>query len=137
MTLTFIKWDSKLELGIKQIDQHHHRLVELLDNTYDAIMLNKSQTELDVIIKELSEYAMYHFATEKYLMTEYGFPSINSHLLEHEKFSNHIRDFQERCSRAEFLVAIDVLSFLWNWLVNHIMKVDRAYADYLIARGVT
>ncbi len=137
MTVESIEWDSSLVLGIKQIDEHHQHLVSLLGKSYNTIMLNDPQAELEVIVKELSEYTAYHFATEERLMTEHDFPRTLSHLLEHAEFSRNIKEFQDMCNKGDSSVAVEILVFLRGWLVNHILKVDREYGTFLISKGVT
>ena len=135
--MSFVEWESKLDLGIKKIDEHHRQLVKILNDTYNAIILDSKQAELKAIIEKLADYTTYHFTTEERLMTEHNFSGMNDHLLEHEEFSRNILDFQDMCSRGESVIAIDLLVFLRSWLVNHILKVDREYVTFLIKKGVT
>ena len=135
--MSFVEWESKLDLGIKKIDEHHRQLVKILNDTYNAIILDSKQAELEAIIEKLADYTTYHFTTEERLMTEYNFSGMNCHLLEHEEFSRNILDLQDMCSRGESVIAIDLLVFLRGWLVNHILKVDRVYVTFLINKGVT
>ncbi len=132
-----IEWDDSLILGIRQIDEQHQHLVGLFGKSYHAIILDGPQSEFDHIVKELSDYATYHLSTEERLMTEYSYPQMNSHLLEHAEFSRNIREFRDKCERGDSSVAIDVLVFLRGWLVNHILKTDRLYAEFLISKGVS
>jgi hemerythrin len=135
--MSFVEWENKLNLGIKKIDEHHRQLVKILNDTYNAIILDCKQPELEAIIEKLADYTTYHFTTEERLMTEHNFGGMHNHLLEHEKFSRNILDFQDMCSRGESVIAIDLLVFLRGWLVNHILKVDREYVTFLINKGVT
>jgi hemerythrin len=136
MTVGSIEWDNSLVLGIKQIDEQHQQLVRLLGKSYNAIILDGPQTEFDLIVKELSDYSAYHLSTEERLMTEYGFPHMNSHLLEHAELSRNVKEFRDKCDSEDSSVAIDVLVFLRGWLINHILKTDRLYAEFLIGKGV-
>jgi len=132
-----IEWDNSLILGIKQIDEHHRHLVGLLSKSYNAILLDNPQAELEAIVEELSKYTAYHFSVEESLMTEHAFPHMNSHLIEHAEFSRNVKEFRDMCNRGDSSVATEVLVFLRGWLVNHILKVDREYAAFLIDKGVT
>ena len=135
--MSFVEWESNLDLGIKKIDEHHQHLVDILNNTYNAIILDSQQAELEAIIGKLADYTTYHFTAEERLMTYHSFSGINKHLLEHEEFSRNVLDFQDMCSRGESIIAMDVLVFLRGWLINHILEVDREYATFLIKKGVT
>ena len=135
--MSFVVWESKLNLGIRKIDEDHQSLVDILNKTYNAIILDSQPAELEAIIEKLADYTTYHFTAEERLMTEHSFSGRNHHFLEHEAFSRNVLDFQDKCSRGESEIAMDVLVFLRGWLVNHILKVDREYAAFLINKGVT
>jgi hemerythrin len=137
VTVESIEWDDSLILGIKQIDEHHRNLVGLLSKSYSALLLDNPQAELEGIVGELVEYTAYHFSFEERLMAEYDFPYMNSHRLEHAEFSCNVRDFQDMLKRGDAALVTEVLVFLRGWLVNHILKVDRVYATFLIDKGVT
>jgi hemerythrin len=136
MTEDALEWDDGFVLGVKQIDEQHKQLVRLLAKSYNAIILDGPQTEFDLIIKELFDYSTDHLSTEEMLMTEYNFPGMESHLLEHAEFSRNIEEFRDMCDRGDSSVAIDVLVFLRGWLINHILKTDRQYVEFLISKGV-
>jgi hemerythrin len=137
VTVASIEWDDSLILGIKQIDEHHRHLVGLLSKSYSTILLDDPQAELEAIVEELSEYTAYHFSFEERLMAEYDFPHIIPHRLEHAEFSRNVMEFKDMLTRGEASLATEVLVFLRGWLVNHILKVDRVYATFLIDKGVT
>jgi len=37
---------------------------------------------------------------------------------------------------GDFMISIELLSFLKGWLTDHILKTDMAYSQFLIDRGV-
>ena len=45
-------------------------------------------------------------------------------------------DFQGRFQRNEVAMTIDVMEFVKDWLVKHIMGADKRYDPHLNARGV-
>ena len=126
-----VEWNSELILGVKMMDEHHEQLINILNRCYRALMLHDHQHELEIIMNELRDYTHYHFDTEKQLMAELGYPESASHLAVHEKFTDMIARFQGRAQSGESLVAMDVLQFLQKWLVAHIKKTDRAFADFI------
>jgi hemerythrin len=38
---------------------------------------------------------------------------------------------------GDFMIGVEVLAFLKDWLTNHIMKSDMAYSDFLVSKGVS
>jgi hemerythrin len=134
--MILIEWDSSLILGVKQIDEHHEHLVSILNECYRTLMRHNQEQELQVVIDELRDYTHYHFETERKLMDDLGYAAANSHLAAHEKFTSSILEFQDRLQSGESLVAMDVLMFLKEWLVDHIQKTDRVFTTFLKQKGV-
>ncbi|MGC8720293.1 MAG: hemerythrin domain-containing protein, partial [Thermodesulforhabdaceae bacterium] len=62
--MPLIRWDESLSVGIAEIDDQHKRLVNMINELYDAMLQKKGKAVLSQIIKEMAEYAAVHFATE-------------------------------------------------------------------------
>uniref|UniRef100_C6E8I3 Hemerythrin-like metal-binding protein n=1 Tax=Geobacter sp. (strain M21) TaxID=443144 RepID=C6E8I3_GEOSM len=129
-----IEWDGTLELGVKEIDEHHRKLIEILNQCYQALMLNDHTRQLKSVVQELHDYTQYHFGTEERIMSELGYPAAAAHLEAHRQFVASIAEFDQRASAGESFVAIEVLTFLKEWLVAHILSTDRALADCIKPR---
>ena len=54
-----IEWNSSYELGIQAIDNHHGKLIELLNKSYDILLLSTDKTEMQSILYELAEYELH------------------------------------------------------------------------------
>lgn len=132
--MLLVEWDDTLLLGVKQIDAHHEKLVSILNQCYRALMLNDHQHELEAIVTELRNYTMYHFQTEENIMSEVGYLEAPSHAQMHQKFIASIYDFQARLQYGESFIAVELLTFLKDWLVEHIQRTDRALADFILAK---
>ncbi|MBU5638569.1 bacteriohemerythrin [Geomonas sp. Red69] len=132
--MTLVEWDDSLILGVGQIDEHHHRLVDILNRCYRALMLHDHSHELEEVVAELLDYTQYHFRTEEQLMAELDYAAAPSHAAAHRKFINSIHNFKDRSDAGESFVAIDVLVFLKDWLVGHIQNTDRAFTNFINER---
>jgi hemerythrin len=135
--MILVEWDGSLILEVQQIDEHHEHLVSILNDCYSALMRHNHQQELLTIINELRDYTHYHFETERNLMEELAYPGKDHHLAAHETFTGSIAQFRERLQNGESLLAMELLNFLKEWLVDHIQKTDRALAGFLQKHGVS
>lgn len=129
--MTLVEWDNTLVLGIQQIDEHHQKLIEILNRCYQAVMLHDHRHELEEVVAELLDYTEYHFRTEELLMEELEYAAAPSHAAAHRRFVHSIHNFKDRFDAGESFVAIDVLVFLKDWLVGHIENTDRALANFI------
>lgn len=120
---------AEFETGIPMIDEEHKTLFDIIGKIYKAIEVELVHDKFDLILDildELKEYTRVHFADEEKYMQEIGYEGLAQQVILHEKFIetlndvnlDHVDDNQE-----EYLY--EVLSFLQNWLVSHILKVDK------------
>lgn len=136
----FIQWDDKFSIGIVVIDEHHQRLVELLNTLYfgvfrcDAI---EQESELTGnILAELESYAAYHFNAEEEILRQYQYPGYGAHKHEHEYFLKQLRNLITKHKAGELGLSFATFIFMREWLLNHILKTDRGYGVFLRERGV-
>ncbi|KAB0664079.1 bacteriohemerythrin [Oryzomonas japonica] len=125
-------WETSFNLESGVMNEHHQQLVSLINAAYDAIQLNDSHGMVR-IVGELLDYATYHFRTEADLMRQCGYPSQASHLEQHGHFFRHISDLQSRLHAREPLHNLEIVVFLKEWLMQHILVTDRELAGYLAA----
>lgn len=122
-----IRWSSELELGIPVIDSQHHRIVDYI-NQVAQVQSSKKHEGLFLVLDELVDYTLYHFAFEENLMDESGYPFINAHKKVHRLFAQRIARFQQRANTGED-IAEELLHVLKVWLVSHIKSDDKDYAE--------
>lgn len=86
------------------------------------------------IARELMNYTATHFENEIRLLRQYNYPGVGGHEQEHNKL---LREAKEQLDKIETgsINALVLMSFLENWITNHVLKHDMAYRDHLIAQG--
>ena len=120
---------DKFKTGIAMIDEEHKTLFDIIGKIYKAIEADLVHDKFDLILDildELKEYTSVHFTDEENYMKEISYDGLAQQVILHEKFIetlnevnlDHVDDNQE-----EYLY--EVLNFLQNWLINHILKVDK------------
>jgi len=128
--MPFIEWLTSFELGIPEFDEHHKRLVQLLDMTYDGITCGADQEELGAVLDELIDYATHHFAAEELWMTTHHYPLLTEHHKEHEIFRAKILEIQNDFHKGRNDLGIEVLQFLNSWVTDHILTIDAEYGRF-------
>jgi hemerythrin-like metal-binding protein len=130
-TVPILKWEKRYELGVKFIDQDHKRLVDLLNEIHENIINCASKEALGAVIVELLDYTTYHFAAEEKSMVYYGYGNLPAHQEEHLKFCRMVATFLEDSREGKEDPSLDILSFLGNWLFDHILQTDSEYCRFL------
>ena len=111
------------------IDEEHKVLFDIIGKIYTAIEAELVHDKFDLILDildELKEYTSVHFADEENYMKEIGYEGLAQQQILHEKFVetlNEVNLDEVDDNQVEYLY--EVLNFLQNWLVNHILKVDK------------
>lgn len=125
--MAFLKWTSDLDTGIDVIDNQHRRIVEYINELHDAIEL-QSRENIAVVLEELVDYTLSHFAFEEDLQEQAGYPFAHAHKKVHELFKRKVADFQQRFELGED-ISRQLLTLLRTWLVNHIKRDDADYVE--------
>ena len=115
--------------GIEQIDEEHKRLFEIADETYNLSrkeFLVDKYDQVIQILKELKEYATMHFEHEEAYMESIGYKKMFTQKVQHNAFreklnSWNLYDIDENSEET----VDEILSFLTNWLVSHILEHDK------------
>ena len=120
---------EKFKTGITIVDEEHHMLFDIIGKIYDAIEVELVHDKFDLILDildELKEYTRVHFTDEENYMKEIGFEGLEQQKVLHEKFIETLENVNLDAvddNQLEYLY--EVLNFLQNWLVGHILKVDK------------
>jgi len=125
-----MEWLDVYELGVEEFDEHHKRLVHLLNLTYDGVITGAGHEELEAVLDELIDYATYHFAAEEHWMKVHEYPGLPEHSEEHERFCKRVVEVQVDFHKGKNNLGIEVMQFLNTWLINHILKTDVEYARF-------
>lgn len=131
-----VTWSDKLSVGINSIDEQHKQLVSMINSLNKAMREKQSQSAMLSIVQGLGKYVVTHFGYEEKLFAKHGYPDMEEHKEVHRNFVAKVKEFENALSSGKATVSIDVLQFLKDWLVEHIMGTDKQYTDFLVQRGV-
>lgn len=134
--MSFMPWTGALEMGIASIDTQHRWLVDATNRLHGEITsATPDRALLGEILEGLVDYTMNHFVVEEELFQRFGYPATVDHKAEHDAFTASAMNLLTQFESGES-VGPPVLEFLKEWLLHHILKVDRAYVSFLKAAGV-
>lgn len=125
--MPYMQWNEKLLTGIRQFDEHHHYLVDLLNKTYDDFIGGAPDEFVEAVLRDLIEYAGYHFAAEENWMREISYPKLAAHKSEHDSFLQSVQALQSGLSSGREHIFLEVLMFLKRWIRDHLIDSDAGY----------
>ena len=128
----WIKWEDRFKTGYKRIDNQHKELVNILNDLYETgvkgdIGDDDIQKSFNEIIKRTIDYATYHFSYEEKIMNAINYSGAKDHISKHRAFSVKIADEVNRYEKGDDLVVKDLITFLKEWLLNHIVLEDKKF----------
>ena len=125
-------WDKKYETGIDVIDFQHRILLERTNDLIDLVNKNEAQDNMFPILIFLEDYTLYHFDTEEQFFDSFDYKDKEKHLEEHREFIKKIIEFKEQYAKGTVKIDKDLLDYLLNWLISHILGTDMSFAKDLI-----
>ena len=114
---------------IPLVDKEHETLFDLVRQTYelvhDEFRVDKFDDIIE-IIEELRDYTIKHFADEEQYMKSINYDGLPEQVAAHTAFVEKLNaiDFDE-IDRDQEDALDKLIKFLLNWLVQHILKVDK------------
>jgi hemerythrin len=128
-------WDNTCKTGIAEIDQDHEGLVNLINDLYEAMQDGSGGALLLPIFSALKHYTKTHFIKEESYMLKCNAPDQQKHIQEHRLMTAKLADLERRHRSGEAAISVQALTFLRDWLKNHICIVDQAMASQLRDKG--
>jgi len=133
--VSYVDWNDGMSVGVQVIDQQHRQLLTLINELHDAMTQGRGSTVLRQIVDGLIEYTRVHFTTEEGYFEICDYPDCAAHKQQHRYFVAKVTDFKQGFDEGRLMLTLDVMSFLGDWLVEHIQGSDASYAPFLHAEG--
>ena len=123
-------WTDAMATGIAMVDEQHQRLLEIFNRLALAHAEDAAHGTMLASLDELVDYTRYHFREEERLICHSQLDSRHRamHLQAHESFCGFLRQARAFTAEQATEVTVELLAFLAQWLLHHIMEVDRQMA---------
>ena len=132
--MSLMAWEDSYSVKVPLIDEQHKKLFALINQLYDAMSKGKANDVVARVIGELVSYTKTHFGAEEKLLQSKNYPDLKAHQAQHRKFVEKVEQFQKEFAQGKITVSNEVMHFLRDWLVNHILKTDKQYSSFLAAK---
>ena len=129
-------WSDECSVNIKEMDEQHKKLVEIINNHSAAVKSKKLREGVKKTLKELLDYIEVHFNREEELLMQHDCPEYKAQKEEHSFITQEVYDLYMKHMKGEENAAFMVASLMKHWLFNHICKEDKKYGKYLNSKGV-
>ena len=103
--MSLLEFNDQYKVNFEEIDNQHKMIFGMINSLHDAMKQGKAKDIMAELIKNLADYAVYHFQAEERYMKEYSYPLYMFHQKEHQSFVKKVKDFQQKHERqSHFLL---------------------------------
>lgn len=134
--MALITWTPDLSVNIAEIDSQHQKLIDMINNLYDAMRSGKGKDIIGDIVSVLVDYTKTHFGYEEKVFDQFNYPETTTHKLAHKGFVDKVVGFQNDIKAGNVSLSIDVMNFLKDWLTTHIKGTDKKYTQFFHDHGI-
>ena len=128
-----IPWHDSYKVGIDTIDAQHQHLFEIADTLYAAITSDTPPTKgaVKTLLDQCADYVKLHFSHEEDLMAATTYPASAGHKSAHITFTTAVMNVVKDFMAGKEIDLEELYAFIADWLVEHIIRVDRSLGTYL------
>lgn len=132
--MEFVVWRDEYRTGHDELDRHHRRMFDMINRLYHAAANDATQAELDEMLNEMTEYARIHFKAEEEALNAVKYPLLRDQRRAHEVYVREVDKLRRSPFVPSHALSQDMLRFMKNWWLSHILKMDKEYVPFLAAR---
>lgn len=129
--------ETRFWTGIERLDSQHRQLVQKLGDLERAVGSRCSNEVICPFLAEFADLAIRHFEDEELVLEAVGYPRLKAHRSEHRRLLLDLDEFARQLAREGRLPFPEILRFLTDWVMRHMVEWDRDYLAYLDAPVAT
>lgn len=126
----YFTWLDEYRIGNDTIDKQHQYLFDLANRIVDPTN-DQQKTHHNVLA--LNHYVTEHFKNEEALMKQCDYSGYEEQVKAHDLLTKRLAEFSYGIIRDE-VAADEVMKFMRNWLLDHILGKDVLLGDFLSRR---
>ena len=132
-----VEWTENLATGISVIDDQHKELFTRINGLLEACNSGKGKDAVAGVLSFLESYVIEHFAAEEKIQRDYIYPGYKDHKAIHDAFMTDVANLKQQFAEKgpSLTMVLTTKETVVDWLIHHIMKVDRQLGDYLKQSG--
>lgn len=129
--MTLLSWTNEYAIGDDLIDGEHQELFRLVNAFHDLWVERHDRRTIAPLLNQLIAYAEMHFQHEEAVMRNAGFPKLAEHQQTHVAMVESIFALRLAFEQASTHLEMDTLKFVKSWLLDHIIRSDYLFRDFL------
>jgi hemerythrin len=126
MNVSTLHWKTEYDTGIEEIDLQHRYFMVLINRLTSELVTCSDKKYRERLLRELANYAAFHFVSEENLMIKFGYPDFERHRMLHLDLIDQL-SLRMLAESNESL-----LKFLVAWFIRHTISEDHRIGEFVL-----
>lgn len=131
-----IIWKREYSVGVERLDRQHKKIISVINKLISKPRAFATSGTIAEALSELNIYVSEHFLLEEQLLDENDYPDILDHSVMHTEYGNRIAEFCLKSFKNNKHVREELLSYLSEWWIGHILYEDMKYKRFFEEKGI-
>ena len=118
------------------MDRQHQKIISVINKLIAKPRVFRTSGTIADILTELNSYVSEHFLLEEQLLEENDYPILIEHSKKHTEYGKRIADFCMKTVEKDKNVPEELLSYLSEWWIGHILHEDMKYKSFFEEKGI-
>lgn len=132
-----LDWKDEYSVGVAEIDDQHKKLFAIINDLVDTLRKIPQKDDLETVLTELVTYKSNHFETEERYFHQFGYVDTKQHEEAHRSFNSKIAELQKEFGSDVIGLSFALADFLENWLIDHLLNMDKKYKQCFQEHGLS
>ncbi len=132
-----LAWQEEFSVQVKELDEQHKFLIGVINDLIDYLHSSAvSDIDIKKLVKRLKDGELKHFATEEKYFNDFLYPEAESHKAKHLQFLVDCEKIEGLYAQDTLLYVTNLIYFLEEWWVSHILGDDKKYSHFFNEHGL-
>ncbi|HPY95778.1 MAG TPA: bacteriohemerythrin [Candidatus Cloacimonadota bacterium] len=127
-TSALFKFTDPFRVHVNEMDNHHIQIFNYINDVHAAIKQGQNQQTILRIVIDLRNYTDNHFREEEKLMKKINYEGLPYQITAHKDLISKVDEIIHQFKSNQEVNLIEVMVFLKDWLVVHILGMDQKYS---------
>ena len=131
-----LEWKDEYSVHVEEIDNQHKEMFNIVNNLISKLNSQQNESTIKEILNSIIRYKETHFATEEKYFDLFHYEGAEAHKIAHKSFAKHIEDLRSSKIDNTTTLAFELIDYLEDWLINHLMNMDHKYVKCFLENGL-
>jgi len=130
--LAKILWNDYFSVNDEFIDLQNQKMIAIINDFYESIQKGSAVSATESILNRLVDYANIQHPYEEELMKSINYSELEAHQQAHVDLNTRLMNECQKYQQDHSTYPVHTLStFLKEWLVNHIIGMDKKIEPFI------